>query len=62
MDNKLCELIKRAQGTRSQNEFAMHCNINSSTFTNLRQGKYNPSAKLLGKIAAKAKMTLLTKC
>lgn len=44
-------LIKLAQGDRSQNEFALHCNISSATLTLIQNGKRNPSPKILKKIA-----------
>lgn len=50
----LSELLKLAQGDRTQNQFALHCGIGSSTLTRLMQGSRNPKPEILKKIAAKA--------
>ena len=50
----LSELIKLAQGERTQNQFALHCGIGSSTLTRLIKGTRNPKPEILKKIAAKA--------
>lgn len=54
INQKLCELIKSAQGNRGQNQFAQQCGISSSAITRIFTGSYAPSAKTLKKIAAKA--------
>lgn len=54
INHELCELIRRAQGGRSQNAFAQQCGISSSSITQINLGTYAPSAKTLKKIADKA--------
>lgn len=54
INDKLNNLIKLAQGNRTQNEFAMHCGINSAALTRILKGEYEPSPATLKKIANKA--------
>ena len=53
-NQKLNDLIKSAQGDRSQNQFALHCGVSSSAITHVLEGKNRPSPKFLKKIADKA--------
>ena len=55
----LCELIMKAQGDRTQNEFANQCGVSSSALTRIFAGDYTPTAKTLKKIAHKAKNNVL---
>lgn len=50
----LTELIKLAQGDRSQNEFALHTGISSAAITKILQGERKPSPDTLRKIAGRA--------
>lgn len=54
INHELCDLIRRAQGSRSQNAFAQQCGISSSAITQINLGTYTPSPKTLKKIAEKA--------
>lgn len=54
INQELYNLIKEAQGSRGQNQFAQQCGISSSAITRIMSGTYTPSAKVLAKIAAKA--------
>lgn len=54
VNEKLNALIKLAQGDRSQNQFALHCGVNSSTITQVLHGRHNPSPEFLKKIADRA--------
>lgn len=54
INQKLCDLIRQAQGDRGQNQFAVQCGISSAAFTRISTGSYTPSAKVLSKIASKA--------
>ena len=51
---KLHSLIKLAQGSRSQNQFAMHCGLSSAALTKILNGERFPSPDTLMKIADKA--------
>lgn len=51
---KLNELLKLAQGERTQNQFALHCGIGSSTLTRFIKGERVPSPEVLKKIASKS--------
>ena len=51
---KLNELLKLAQGERTQNQFALHCGIGSSTLTRFTKGERVPTPEVLKKIASKA--------
>lgn len=51
---QLFELIKKAQGSRSQNKFAQSCDISSASITKILTDDYIPSAKILKKIAEHA--------
>lgn len=46
-NRKLLELIKKAQGNRSQNKFSQECDISSASITRISTGTYVPSAKIL---------------
>jgi transcriptional regulator with XRE-family HTH domain len=50
----LKELIEKAQGNRSQNEFAMHCGLSSGTLTRYKQKERQPQPSALQKIAKHA--------
>ena len=54
INQNLCELIRKAQGDRTQNQFALQCGISSSALTRIMAGNYVPTAKTLQKIAFKA--------
>jgi len=54
LNNKLKDLIKSAQGDRSQNEFALHANISSAALTRILKGERKPDPDTLRKIAEKA--------
>lgn len=54
INQELCELIRKAQGERSQNQFAQQCGISSAAITRISLGTYEPSAKTLKKIASRA--------
>lgn len=59
MDDKfdnLIKLIKKAQGNRSLNQFALHCNISSAHLSRVYNGKFvnPPSPDFLKSIATKA--------
>lgn len=51
---KLNELLRLAQGSRSQNTFASHCGIDSSTLTKIIRNGQVPTPKILKKISSKA--------
>lgn len=51
---KLIHLLKKAQGNRTQNEFALHCGISSSAISRIKNGEYIPKPNMLKKIAEKA--------
>lgn len=53
-NRKLLELIKKAQGNRSQNKFSQECDISSASITRISTGTYVPSAKILKKISEHA--------
>lgn len=57
MSNKeiLIDLIKRAQGDRSQNQFASQCDISSAALTRYTNGERSPTPDILRKIAMKAR-------
>ena len=59
MTEELYLLIKKAQGGRSQNHFALDCHINPSTFTKMLQGKFSPKIATLEKIAAASENRVL---
>lgn len=48
---RLSELLIKAQGSRSQNQFAAQCGISSSAITRIINGDYAPSPNTLRKIA-----------
>lgn len=52
--DKLKSLLTEAQGNRTQNEFALHCGISSSSITRIKNGEYTPKPKQLEKIAERA--------
>lgn len=54
INQKLCDLIRQAQGERSQNLYASQCEVSSAAITKIFKGTYAPSAKTLKKLAAKA--------
>lgn len=54
MNQKLYELIKKAQGDRTQNTFAFNCGINSATLTRILNGENNPKPDILKKISSHA--------
>lgn len=54
INQELCALIRKAQGERSQNQFALQCGISSSSLSRISQGSYTPTAKALKKISQKA--------
>lgn len=54
INQELCNLIKQAQGSRGQNQFALQCGISSSSLTKISIGEYTPKPKFLAKIAEKA--------
>lgn len=51
---KLSHLIKRAQGDRSQNTYALHCDLSSAFFTKVLNGERRPSPDALRKMADRA--------
>ena len=51
---KLNELIKKAQGERTQNQYALHCSVGSSTITRFLKGERSPTPDILKKLAEKA--------
>ena len=51
MNEKLNELIKHAQGARTQNQFALNCGVSSAALTHVLKGINRPSPKFLKKIA-----------
>lgn len=54
INTSLIELLKLAQGDRSQNQFALHCGVSSATLSHIMQGKHTPSPQFLRKIADRA--------
>lgn len=54
INENLNRLIIRAQGQRSQNEYALQCGINSTTITHYLKGTRNPTVKILKLLALKA--------
>lgn len=54
INKELCELIRQAQGSRGQNQFAKQCGISSSSITKISTGEWTPKPKFLAKIAEKA--------
>lgn len=54
MNQKLYVLIKKAQGNRTQNAFALKCGIDSSTLTRILNGQNTPKPIILKKIAENA--------
>ncbi len=54
MNQKLYELIKKAQGNRTQNAFALKCGIDSSTLTRILNGQNTPKPIILKKLAENA--------
>lgn len=54
INQKLCDLIRKAQGERSQNLYASQCEVSSAAITKIFKGTYAPSAKTLKKLATKA--------
>lgn len=55
IDNtKFIELLNAAKGERTQNQFALHCGIGSSTITRFIKGERKPTPAVLKKIASKA--------
>lgn len=51
---KLTALIKKAQGDRSQNEYAAHIGVSPASISRLLRGERVPSSKMLKKLASKA--------
>lgn len=54
MEKQLNILIKKAQGDRTQNAFAMNCGINSASITRILTGENTPKPDILKKIASHA--------
>lgn len=55
MDNQaLVQLIRKAQGTHTQNRFAELCGISASSLTRICQGQQRPTPALLKKISTHA--------
>ncbi len=54
MNKELNILIKKAQGERTQNAFALNCGINSASITRILNGENTPKPDILKKIAAHA--------
>ena len=54
MEKELNILIKKAQGNRTQNAFAMNCGINSASITRILNGENTPKPDILKKIASHA--------
>ena len=54
INKRLNELLKQAQGDRTQNQFALHCGIGSSTLTRFIKGERLPTPEVLKKIANKS--------
>ena len=54
INTSLINLLKLAQGDRSQNQFALHCGVSSATLSHIMQGKHTPSPQFLKKIASRA--------
>ena len=54
INQQLCDLLRVAQGERSQNQFALQCGISSAALSKIHAGNYAPTAKALKKIAAHA--------
>ena len=54
INQQLNKLLKQAQGERTQNQFALHCGIGSSTLTRFIKGERVPSPEVLKKIASKS--------
>ena len=52
--DSLQELIKKAQGERSQNEYALHSGVSSASITRILQEQYKPSPSTLKKLADRA--------
>ena len=52
--DSLCELIKAAQGDRSQNEYALHSGVSSAAITRILSGDRKPSPSILRKLAEHA--------
>lgn len=52
--NALIELIKKAQGDRSQNEYALHSGVSSAAITRILTGGRQPSPDTLRKLAEHA--------
>lgn len=53
-EEMLKNLIKSAQGNRTQNQFAMHCGISSASLTRYANLQRFPTPDILKKIASKA--------
>lgn len=54
INQQLNKLLKQAQGERTQNQFALHCGIGSSTLTRFIKGERVPTPEVLKKIASKS--------
>ncbi|MBP3491789.1 MAG: helix-turn-helix domain-containing protein [Clostridia bacterium] len=54
INHELCALIRLAQGNRSQNQYAMQCDVSSAAITRILSGQYEPSSKTLKKLASHA--------
>lgn len=54
INQQLNELIKKAQGERTQNQYALHCGVGSSTITRFLKGERSPTPDILKKLAEKA--------
>lgn len=50
----LIELIKKAQGERSQNQYAMQCGVSSAAITKIIKGERNPAPDFLRKLSEQA--------
>lgn len=51
---ELIKLITKAQGSRTQNQFALACGLSSASLTRIKNGAYTPKPSVLSKIAEHA--------
>ena len=52
INEELNALIRKAQGSRSQNQFSRNCGVSSSNLTRILNGERNPTPEVLQRIAA----------
>ena len=52
INGELNRLIRRAQGSRSQNQFSRNCGVSSSNLTRILNGERAPTPEVLQKIAS----------